>query len=178
MRHAVRSQRLSRPSDHRKALVDNLVKSLLHHGRIRTTYARAKEAQRLADRLISWGKQGSVHARRQAFRVLQDRSLVKRLFDDIAPTFNDLSGGYTRAVRLVARRGDGAQEALLTFSRLPRWYAQTGNGRGGPAAPSSPPPSQGPAASQEAKQEPPPSKGFLDGLRRLFKRTPWGGKDS
>ncbi len=119
MRHATRSRRLDRPKAHRKALLNNLVKSLVQHGHITTTVVRAKEAQRVAEKLVTYGKEGSVHSRRQAFRVLQDRTLVKQLFGDIAPRFTEVAGGYTRVVRSRVRPGDGAQLAVLAFSKLP-----------------------------------------------------------
>ena len=167
MRHATRNERLSRPSEQKEALVNNLVKGLVLHGQIRTTLARAKETQRLADRLVTLGKDGSIHARRRAFRVLQDRELVGQLFTDIAPRFGDVAGGYTRVMRLSLRRGDGAQRALLAFSRLP---ALT------PAAPKAKT-SEAPKApvTPSAKAEPPAKaaekpKGLLEGLRGLWKR--------
>ena len=115
MRHAKRSQRLSRPLTSRKSLLRHLVSGLVKHERITTTFARAKETQRLADRLVTWGKDGSLAARREVFTVLQDRTLTKRLFADVAPLFQDRRGGYTRVMRLQTRRGDGAQLALLEF---------------------------------------------------------------
>ena len=165
MRHAKRNQRLSRPSEHRQALLNGLVKGLVVHDQVRTTHARAKEAQRLADRLVTLGKEGSVHSRRQAFRTLQDRTLVKRLFAEIAPRFMDVPGGYTRVVRMAYRRGDGAQRALLAFSRLPAIQ---------PAAQKSAQPSKAPSGPQQPQpakaQEPEKPKGFLEGLRSLWTR--------
>jgi large subunit ribosomal protein L17 len=169
MRHATRSQRLSLPMNRRQALMNNLAKQLIRAGTVRTTQARAKETQRLADRLVTLGKDGSIHARRRAFRILQDRALVKRLFAEIAPRFVDVAGGYTRVVRLALRRGDGAQQALLALSRLPE-------GPPGPPArpraaaakrpsPSAPAPSAAPGP-ETAKQP----KGFFEGLRRLWPR--------
>ena len=177
MRHATRNQRLSRPSEHRQALLNSLVKSLVLHGQIRTTFARAKEAQRLADRLVSLGKEGSIHARRRAFRVLQDRTLVKRLFADIAPRFVDAPGGYTRVLRLALRNGDGAQQALLAFSRLPA--AQ-------PVATTGPKPAQAPKPTPTAPARPQPQKaeegekpkGFFEGLRTLWTRKKKGSAAS
>ena len=153
-------------------MVHNLVKDVVLHGQIRTTYARAKEAQRLMDRLVSLGKAGSIHARRRAFRVLQDRSLVKRLFTDIAPVFVDVAGGYTRIVRLSLRRGDGAQLALLAFSRALA---------GQPALPPGAKPAQAPQTPadpgrpqpQKTKEEEKP-KGFFEGLRTLWTRKKKG----
>jgi large subunit ribosomal protein L17 len=100
-------------------MLANMVSALLQHGRIHTTLAKAKEATRLADRLISLGKDGSIHSRRQAFRVLRDRTLVKRLFADVAPLFLDCQGGYTRVLRLSPRLGDGAPQALFELTRFP-----------------------------------------------------------
>lgn len=172
MRHATRSQRLSRSSDQREALVDGLVQNLILHGQIMTTHARAKEAQRLADRLVSLGKEGSIASRRRAFRVLQDRTLVKRLFADIAPRFVDTPSGYTRVLRLAVRRGDGAQRSLLAFSRLPAIQPTA------PAAPQPQPAPKAPKAPAPAPRPVPPKaekevqkpKGFLGGLRRLWTR--------
>lgn len=175
MRHAMRSQRLRRPTDQRDAMLNSLVKGLILHGQIQTTLARAKEAQRLADRLVSLGKEGSIHARRRAFRVLQDRNLVSRLFMDIAPRFGDAPGGYTRVLRGALRRGDGAQQAVLAFSRLP---AST------PAAPKSKvteqPAPKAPRAeeSKSASEKPEKSKGLLEGLRGLWTRKKKGSAAS
>lgn len=171
MRHGQRSQRLSRPSDQRQALVHGLVKSLVLHGELETTWARAREAQRLADRLITLGKAGNLHARRQAFRILQDRTLVKQLFGEIAPRFVDICGGYTRVTRLALRRGDGAQQALLALTRLP---ATQQPARPAPAKPSQPtrgpsaPARPEPGSAEEPGKKP---KGFFEGLRDLWKRN-------
>ena len=172
MRHAKRNQRLSRPSEHREALLHSLVKSLVVHGRITTTYARAKEAQRLADRLVTCGKDGSIHARRRAFRVLQDRTLVKQLFAEIAPRFVDVPGGYTRVVRLSTRLGDGAQQALLAFSRLPAVQPAM------PTGPRSAQPSKAPAPSErpqpEKTEEAKKPKTLFEGLRKFWTRREKG----
>ena len=172
MRHATRSQRLSMPSDRRQAVVNNLIKSLVQHGQIRTTHARAKEAQRLADRLVTLGKDGSIHARRRAFRILQDQRLVGQLFSDIAPRYVDVSGGYTRVLRLSPRPGDGAQQALLAFSRLPA---------GQPAAPKSQKPASAPQAPTAPKRQPEKPaeaeekpKTFFEGIRNIWTRKKKG----
>ncbi len=167
MRHATRSQRLSRSSEQRSALLDGLVRHLIIHGQITTTHARAKEAQRLADRLVHWGKEGSIASRRRAFRVLQDRTLVKQLFTDIAPRFMDLPSGYTRVMRFSTRRGDGAQQSLLAFSRLPAVQpAVSGTPKATPA-PKRPEPEKG-------KPEAEKPKGFFEGLRKLWTRKEKG----
>jgi large subunit ribosomal protein L17 len=172
MRHATQSQRLSLPSDQRQALLHGMMKSLVTHGQIRTTLSRAKQAQRLADRLVTLGKNGSVHSRRKAFRVLQDRTLVKRLFADIAPRFTDVSGGYTRVMRLSLRQGDGVERALLAFSRLPAVQpARPTAPKGAPTAPSAPAPKQPQPREQEAAEKP---KGLFEGLRTLWTRKKKG----
>ncbi len=150
--------------------MNSLVRNLVTHGRITTTLARAKEAQRLADRLVTWGKDGSVHARRQAFRILQDRSLVKQLFADVAPRFTDVLGGYTRVVRLSIRRGDGAQKALLAFSRLPAIAIE-------PSKLKEAPKEETPVTEGEASQETEEAgkgKGILEGIRDLWTRKKKG----
>jgi large subunit ribosomal protein L17 len=169
MRHATRSQRLSLPSDRRLAVVNGLVRNLVIHGQIRTTLSRAKEAQRLADRLVKLGKEGSIHSRRRAFRILKDRTLVKQLFTDIAPRFGDVQGGYTRVVPLSGfRRGDGAEEALLALSRLPAKQPAL------PAAPKPAPEPHAPAAPKKPKAEKAleaeKPKGLFEGLRGMFRK--------
>ncbi len=143
-----------------------LVRGLVVHGQIKTTYARAKAAQRLADRLVTLGKDGSVHSRRRAFRILQDRTLVKQLFAEIAPRYLEVSGGYTRVVRLSPRPGDGAQRAVLALSRLPAARPVPAGPRGAqPPQPSTPKPSQ-PTQPEHA----PKPKKFFEGLRTLWTR--------
>jgi large subunit ribosomal protein L17 len=150
-----------------------MVKSLVLHGQIRTTRSRAKEAQRLADRLVTLGKDGSIHSRRKAFRVLQDRTLVKRLFADIAPRFTGVSGGYTRVARLSLRQGDGAERVLLAFSRLPAVQPARPSAppKRAPPTPSSPPPQRPSTREQEAAEKP---KGLFEGLRKLWTRKKKG----
>ena len=176
MRHAKQNQRLSLPGDRRTAVLNGLVRNLVTHGRIRTTYARAKEAQRLADRLVTLGKEGSIHARRRAFRILQDRTLVKQLFAEIAPRYVDISGGYTRVLRLGLRKGDGAQRALLALSRLPAEEL---------AVPEAPKPAKAPKGPTPPKPQPaglaaaaPKKRGFFEGLRGMLTRKPKGSAAS
>ena len=172
MRHATRSQRLSRSSEQREALLDSLVQNLILHGQIATTHARAKEAQRVADRLVTLGKEGSIASRRRALRVLQDRTLVKRLFADIAPRFVDVPSGYTRVLRLSTRRGDGAQRSLLAFSRLPAIQPaapEAPKPQPTPKAPKAPPPAPRPVP-QRTEEDVKKPKGLFGGLRRLWTR--------
>ncbi len=113
MRHRIAKGRLSKNTSHRKALLTNTAKNLLVYQRIETTLAKAKESRRLAERLITLGKKDTLHSRRLAYKILGDRSLVKRLFSEIAPLFKDRSGGFTRIVRLRNRVGDGANIVIL-----------------------------------------------------------------
>src|SRR5438552_4095011 len=115
MRHLRAHRKLGRTSSHRRALLRNLVTSLFiaESGAIRTTVEKAKEARRMAEKIITLGKREGVHARRLAGRYLADRSVIRRLFEDIAPKFADRNGGYTRVLKLGPRHGDNADLALL-----------------------------------------------------------------
>jgi large subunit ribosomal protein L17 len=113
MRHAVRGRKLGRTSSHREALFRNQLQSLVDRERIITTLPKAKELRPIAERVITRGKQGTVHARRWALRWLMRRDLVKKLFDDIAPRFSTRPGGYLRIVKLGPRQGDGAEMAVI-----------------------------------------------------------------
>ncbi len=113
MRHRVAGRKLSRHTQHRELMFRNMLVSLLQYERIRTTLAKGKELRRWADRIISLGKQGTLHARRRAFALLRDRGIVKKLFDEIAPKFKGREGGYTRVYRLGWRQGDGAPLSLV-----------------------------------------------------------------
>ncbi|MFH1063028.1 MAG: 50S ribosomal protein L17 [Candidatus Omnitrophota bacterium] len=124
MRHRNSNKRLGRQSAHRKAVLRNQVKSLLAKERISTTLSLAKESRRLAEKLITLGKDDSVAARRQAFEVLADRDLVKLLFSELAPRFANRAGGYTRIVHLGNRRGDNAELAILELTELKKVEAK------------------------------------------------------
>ena len=113
MRHARSGKKLGRDSAHRKALYSNLAGALITHGRIETTEAKAKAVRPYAEKLITLGKRGDLHARRQAMAALRSNDVVHKLFADIAPRFSERNGGYTRVVKLGPRQGDAAQMALL-----------------------------------------------------------------
>jgi large subunit ribosomal protein L17 len=116
MRHNVDGRKLGRTAAHRRALYRNLVISLIQHERIKTTTPKAKEARRLAERLITFAKRGDLSARRHAARILHDKAAVKKLFDEIGPRYAERAGGYTRVVKFgKPRRGDSAEMALLEF---------------------------------------------------------------
>jgi len=117
MRHRKSGRSLSRNWEHRKAMFRNMAKSLVVHERIRTTVPKARELSRLADRLITLAIKGDLSAKREAYRVLGNHKLVKRLFDEIGPKFESATGGYTRVVKYAKpRRGDGAALAMIEFS--------------------------------------------------------------
>jgi large subunit ribosomal protein L17 len=114
MRHLKAGRKLGRNASHRLALMRNLTRALFEHDRIITTVEKAKEARRFAEKLITLGKEGTLHARRLALARLPDRDIIAKLFDEIAPRFKDRAGGYTRVIKRHQRRlGDGGQTAFL-----------------------------------------------------------------
>ena len=120
MRHSNSGKKLSRTPAHRKALLHNLAKALLIHGRIRTTEVKAKELRGVVEPLISLAKRNDLHARRLAYRVLCDYALVKRLFDEIGPQFAGVPGGYTRVMKLaMPRKGDNAPIVIMELVTEP-----------------------------------------------------------
>ena len=113
MRHNIAGRRLNRSGGHRKALFRNLATELFRHNRIKTTEAKAKAIQPIAEKLVTLARQGSLHARRQAARELTDPAVLQKLFDEIGPSLESRNGGYTRIYKLGPRRGDAAQMALI-----------------------------------------------------------------
>ncbi len=113
MRHRVAGRHLSRDTGHRLALYRNLVTDILRYEKIVTTEAKAKEARSMAEHVITLGKEGTLHTRRQALSVVSDRNVVKKVFDELAPRYLNRQGGYTRLVRLGPRLGDGAMMVQL-----------------------------------------------------------------
>lgn len=115
MRHQKKSVKLGRTAEHRKALLANQVCSLITHQRIKTTLAKAKAVRPLAERMVTLGKNGSLHARRNALSILRQKDVVKKLFDDVAPRSSDRNGGYTRIVKLGQRKSDSAAMAFIEW---------------------------------------------------------------
>jgi len=113
MRHNKSGKRLGRNSSHRKAMMRNMVTSLLDHEKITTTDVRAKELRKIADKMITLGKRGDLHARRQALQVVRDRKVVSKLFDMLAPRYKERQGGYTRILKLGTRLGDNASLSVI-----------------------------------------------------------------
>jgi len=115
MRHQKKTIKLGRTAEHRKALLANQVCSLIEHQRIKTTLAKAKAVRPLAEKMVTLGKKGSIHARRTALATLRQKTLVKKLFDDIAPRSTERNGGYTRIVKLGQRKSDSARMAFIEW---------------------------------------------------------------
>jgi large subunit ribosomal protein L17 len=115
MRHQKKTIKLGRTAEHRKALLANQVCSLIEHQRIKTTLAKAKAVRPLAERMVTLGKNGSIHARRTALATLRQKNAVKKLFDDIAPRSAERNGGYTRIVKLGQRMSDSAPMAFIEW---------------------------------------------------------------
>jgi len=115
MRHQKKTRKLGRTSSHRDAMLANLVASLIQHKRVKTTLAKAKAARPLAEKLVTLGKAGTLHARRLAVAKIGQKDVVSILFKDVAPGFKDRKGGYTRIIKLGPRQSDSAPIALLEW---------------------------------------------------------------
>ena len=113
MKHRMHTRHLGRSSPHRKALMRNMVTSLLEHERIETTDAKAKELRRVADRMITLGKRGTLHARRRALRTIRSRDITAKVFDSLALRYRDRAGGYTRILKIGHRAGDAAPLSII-----------------------------------------------------------------
>jgi len=142
VRHAKKGRQLSRDTKHRWALFRNLVTSLLDCERIETTEQKAKEIRGYADRMITLGKQGDLDARRQALSFIRSKTVVSKLFSDVAGRFRDRNGGYTRMIRTRRRVGDAASMVAIELvakgsEPAPRQSSQSAGGKTGPAAPKS-----------------------------------------
>jgi len=113
MRHKYHKKKLGRLTAHREAMMRNMVTSLLKHERITTTDTKAKELRRLAEKMITLGKQGSLHARRQALAVIRERATVEKVFGEISDRYRERPGGYTRIIKTGFRLGDNAPESII-----------------------------------------------------------------
>lgn len=153
MRHQKAGRKLGRDSGHRVSMLRNMVTSFFNDERIETTDARARELRKLAERMITLGKQGDLHARRHALAVIRDRGVVKKLFEDIAPRFQERQGGYTRIFKAGHRVGDGAFLSVieLTSKASPR--------KKGKAETKEKVPTSKPAAKRKGRGKTPPVRG-------------------
>jgi large subunit ribosomal protein L17 len=113
MRHRKSGRKLGRSASHRKALFRNMVTSLLEHERIQTTDAKAKELRGIADKMITLGKRGDLHARRQALSVIRDKDVTAKVFGELADRYRDRPGGYTRVIKVGHRAGDAAPVSII-----------------------------------------------------------------
>ena len=115
MRHRKSGRKLGRTSSHREAMLRNMVTSLLKYEKITTTDAKAKELRKVAEKMITLGKRGDLHARRQALSFVRDREVVGKLFDELSVRYRDWTGGYTRIVKMGNRAGDNAPVSIIEF---------------------------------------------------------------
>ena len=113
MRHARSGRKFNRTASHRKAMFANMAVALIKHEQIKTTLPKAKDLRRVVDRLITLGKRGDLHARRQALSTLRDTTIAAKLFDDLGPRYKERQGGYTRVIKAGFRYGDMAPMALI-----------------------------------------------------------------
>lgn len=111
----VKGPRLGGSPSHQKSMLSNLAREVIIHGRITTTETKAKRAQPVVERLVTYAKKGDLHSRRQALKIIGDSDVIHRLFDEIAPRFEERDGGYTRILKLGPRQGDNAPMVILEF---------------------------------------------------------------
>jgi large subunit ribosomal protein L17 len=156
MRHGNYGGKLGRTSAHRSALFRNMVTSLLEHERIETTDAKAKEVRRIAERMITLGKRGDLHARRHALRVIRSRDVAAKVFGDLAERFRERAGGYTRIVKYRVRVGDAAPLSIVELVTGPTPEKPQGKGgrRGAKAKPGNEKPKSTKAKTEKKAAEP------------------------
>ena len=119
MRHRKKIAKLGRTAPHRKAMLSNMMTSLFINERVTTTQTRAKELKRTAERVLTCAKKGDLHSRRQVLRVIADKQVVAKLFDELGPRYKSRNGGYTRVIKLGPRRGDGAFMSIVELVDRP-----------------------------------------------------------
>ena len=164
MRHQKKTVRLGRTAEHRKALLANQVCSLIEHQRIKTTLAKAKAVRPLAEKMVTLGKKGSLHARRTALAVLRQKDAVKKLFDEVAPRSTDRNGGYTRIVKLGQRKSDSASMAFIEWvdalvaEEKPATTEKQSKKKDAEPSAKRKEPEPAPATKKEAAEEPKPKK--------------------
>ena len=178
MVHATYTRNLGRNSSWRKATVRSLAQALIKYERIETTMAKAKEAQRMTERLITLGKAADLSARRQAISLLGDSKLVHRLFADVAPRFSKRAGGYTRIFHQGFRSGDGASLAVIELVELAperqlkelKEKEKVKKEHKVSESKKAEPEKAEPKKAEPGTAEPEKPKGFVDGLRKFFKK--------
>ena len=168
MRHRKKSEKFSRSRAQRKALVKSLLRAIIIHERITTTTSRAKYLKGKVDRLITRAKKGTLADKRLVYRVLGDHELVKRLFNEIAPRFREISGGYTRALRVSNRKGDGASLSLIELTRIVK--IDKPQKRKVKETETKETLKEEVQRKVPPKKEVKPKKGFVSGVRKIFKK--------
>jgi large subunit ribosomal protein L17 len=168
MRHRKKNDKLSRSKAQRKALLRSLVRSLILHERIKTTPRKARAASAKAERLITLSKRGDVHSRRLAYAFLQDHRVVKKLFEDIAPRFNTVSGGCTRIMNLGFRKGDGASLAILELTQIRKTLKHTEKKEEAEGEPEVH--KEHETSLKQAPKKTTSSKGIRQSLKKIFKK--------
>lgn len=146
MRHLKKGRKLNRKSEHRNAMFNNMLESFFQYERIQTTAAKAKELRSLSEKMITRAKQNTLHSKRIVLKRLHNRDIVAKLFDEIAPKYQDVHGGYTRILKVRRRKGDGAQLSLLELVDVEEAAAKTTKK------------TEAPTAERAEKPEPKPSK--------------------
>jgi large subunit ribosomal protein L17 len=182
MKHRMHTRHLGRSSAHRKALMRNMVTSLLEHERIQTTDAKAKELRRVADRMITLGKRGTLHARRRALRTIRSRVVTAKVFDSLAARYRDRAGGYTRVLKLGPRPGDAAPISIIELvdremgAAAPKRGAAPGKAaaarKAAPAAKAAAAPKPKPAKAKPAAAKKRPAKPAADTKAKTRKASP------
>ena len=124
MRHGKKIAKLGRTAPHRKAMLSNMMTSLFINERVTTTQTRAKELKRTAERVLTCAKKGDLHARRQVLRIIANKQVVAKLFDELGPRYKSRNGGYTRVIKLGPRRGDGAFMSIVELVDRPGVVAE------------------------------------------------------
>ena len=113
MRHKIAGRKLSRPTGHRMLMLRTMVADLIRHESIRTTEAKAREVRRMAEKVITRGKKGTLHDRRLALALVTDEAIVRKIFDELGPRYESRPGGYTRIIKLGPRKGDASEMAIV-----------------------------------------------------------------
>ncbi len=160
MRHRKKSEKFSRPRSQRKALVKSLTRAMIINERITTTTSRAKYLRSRVDRLISWAKKNSIFHRRLAFRILEDHTLVKRLFDEIGPRFKNIEGGYSRVLSIGNRKGDGSKLSIIELTKIEKKESSKKNKKD----------NQKQDKAVPKKEEVKEKKGIVAGVKKLLKK--------
>jgi len=164
MRHNNKNTKFARSRAQRRALIKSLLRSIVISERIKTTESKAKAMRGWTDKLITWGKRGDLHARRLSYKILGDHSLVKKLFDELAPRFKDVNGGYTRVLDLGYRKGDGALMSILELTKLETKGKKKAKAKEESSSKETEDKDGTTAKSKDSK------KGIVSGMKKIFKK--------